>query len=130
MDNHFNKVFPSFVSLHPEFFSGYRVIDISSSQFSFYLSSKCKDNNFKACIQQLDNLAIKSLNIPLYALVITDTSVKNNIATSISHIHIYNNPITKTLHYVVNIMSTKAKLFAIRCDINQATNSNNDSKIM
>ena len=105
MDNHFNKVFPSFVPLHPEFFPGHKVIDISSSQFSFYLSSKCKDDNFKARIQQLDNLAIEYLSILLHALVITDTSVKN-------------------------IMSTEAELFTIRCDINQATNSNDDSKII
>ena len=50
MDNHFNEVFPSFVSLHPEFSSGHRVIDILSSQFSFHLSSKYKDDNFKVRI--------------------------------------------------------------------------------
>jgi len=130
MNNCFNEVFPSFVSLHSEFSSGCRVIDIFSSQFSFHLSSKHKDDNFKAHIQQLDNLAIKSSSIPLHALIITDASIKNNIATSISHIHIHNKPITKTLHHAVNIMSTEAELFVIRCGINQATNSNDVSKII
>jgi len=130
MDNHFNEVFPSFVLLHPEFSPKHRVIDIFSSCFSFHLSSKHKDNNCKAHIQQLDNLVIKSLSIPSHALVITDASIKNNIATFISHTHIHNKSITKTLHHAVNITSTEAELFTIRCGINQATNSNDVSKII
>ena len=59
-----------------------------------------------------------------------DASIKNNIATSISHIHIYNKPITKTLHYTLNIISTEVELFVIRYGINQATNNNNISKII
>jgi len=130
MDNHFNEVFPSFVPLHPEFFPKHRVIDIFSSCFSFHLSSKHKDNNCKAHIQQLDNLVIKFLSIPSHALVITDASIKNNIATFFSRTHIHNKSIIKTLHHAVNIMSTEAELFTIRCGINQATNSNDVSKII
>ena len=59
-----------------------------------------------------------------------DTSIKNNITTSISHIHTHNKPVIKTLHYVVDIMSTEAELFAIRCGINQAMKLNNISKII
>ena len=126
MDNRFNEVFPFFVPLHPEC----RVIDIFPSCFSFHLFSKQKDNSFITCIQQLDNLAIKSSSIFLHALVITDASIKNNITTSISHMHIHNKPITKTLHYAVNVMSTEAELFAIRCGINQATSHNVVLKII
>ena len=79
------------------------------------------DYHFKSHIQQLDNLAIKSSNTPSNALMITDASVKNNVATSIAHLHVHNLPIVKTLHHAVNIMSTEAKLFAIRWGINQAT---------
>jgi len=75
-------------------------------------------------------MAIKSLNNSSHALIIMDASVKNNIATSISHVYIHNKLITKTLYYAVNIMSTKAKLFAIRYGINQATNSTSISKII
>ena len=39
---------------------------------------------------------------------------------SISHIHSSLNDIKKTIHHAVNIASTEAKLFAIRCGINQA----------
>ena len=59
-----------------------------------------------------------------------DTSVKNNIVTSISHTHIHNKPVTKTPHYAVNVMSTEAELFTIRYGINQATKSNDISKII
>jgi len=38
-----------------------------------------------------------------HTLIIMNTSIKKNIATSIPHVHIHNKPLTKTLHYVVNI---------------------------
>jgi len=75
-------------------------------------------------------MTVKSLCNPFHTLIITDASVKNNIATFISHIHIRDEPITKTLHYAVNIMSTKAELFTIRYSVNQATNSAGISKII
>ena len=53
-------------------------------------------------------------------IVILDTSIRNNVAMSISHIHSSLNDIKKTIHHAVNIASTEAKLFAIRCGINQA----------
>ena len=67
---------------------------------------------------------------PHTALVVTDASIKNDIATSILHIHIADHPLTKTLHYAVFITSTEAELFAIRCSINQACNKENVSKVI
>ena len=67
-------------------------------------------------------MTIESLSNPSHALVITDASIKNNIATSIFHIHIRDKPIIKTLYHAVNITSIKAELFTIRCSVNQATN--------
>ena len=81
-------------------------------------------------MQQLDNLAIVSSEDPLYVLIVTNASVKFNVATSIAHIHIYNKPVVKILHHTVNITSTEAKLFAIRCGINQATTSQGIVKII
>ena len=130
MDNCFNEVFPFFDPLNSEFSLGCRIIDILSNCFSFHLFSKCKDDNLKAQIQQLDNLAIKSSSIPSHTLIIMDASIKNNIATSISHTYIHNKPVTKTLHHVVNVTSTEVELFAIRCSINQATKANDISKII
>ena len=67
---------------------------------------------------------------PSYALVITDTSIKNNVATSITHKHVYDKPVIKTLHHIVNVTATEAELFAIRCDINQATSISSISKVV
>jgi len=107
---------------------GNRVIDTFSDCFSFYSFSKCK-SNLKEQTQKLDNLAIESSVTPTLALVITDASVKNNVTTSIAHIHIHDYLIIKTLYHTMNVISTKAKLFAIRYGINQAINTNNISKI-
>jgi len=54
--------------------------------------------------------------------VVTDTSIKNNVATSIAYIHVCDKPVIKTIHHAVNVLTTEAELFAIRCGINQATN--------
>ena len=59
-----------------------------------------------------------------------DASIKNNIATSISYMHIANSPLTRMLYYVAFVMSTKAKLFVIRYGINQACIKENVSKII
>ena len=58
------------------------------------------------------------------------SSIKNNITNSIAHIHIVNKPLIKTVYHVVNITSTEAELFAIRCGINQSLYFNNISKII
>ena len=118
MDNHFNEVFSFFNFLNPEFTLGCRIINNFSSHFLFNLFSKCYDNNLKSQIYQLDNMTIKSLSNLFYVLTIMDINVKNNITTSISHIYIWDKPITKTLHYTINITSTEVKLFAIRCGVN------------
>jgi len=65
-----------------------------------------------------------------HTLVIPDMGIKNNVATSITYVHIYDKPIVKMVYHVVNITSTEAKLFAIRCSINQATNLLEISKII
>jgi len=65
-----------------------------------------------------------------YTLVISDTSIKNNIAIFIAHTHICSKPIIKIIYHTVNITSTEAKLFAIRCSINQTINLPQISKII
>jgi len=57
-------------------------------------------------------------------------SIKNNIATSIVHIHMVDKPLTTTVHHAVNVTITEAELFAIRCGINQTLHFNNISKII
>ena len=64
------------------------------------------------------------------AIIVSDMSIKNQVATLIAHIYIHNNSVIKTLYYAINVTFTEAELFAIRCDINQATNFNNIAKII
>jgi len=67
---------------------------------------------------------------PFTAIVVTDASIKNDIATFISHMHIANSLLIKTLHHIVFVTSTEAELFAIRYSINQASNKKDISKII
>ena len=53
-------------------------------------------------------------------LIISDTSIKNNIATLVSYIHRDQEIIAKFVHYIMNVTSIEAKLFTIRCGINYA----------
>ena len=62
--------------------------------------------------------------------MVIDASVKNNITLSIVHIYVHNRQVVKTLHHVVNITSTEAEFFAIRCSINQAAHLQDISKII
>jgi len=68
----------------------------------------------------LDNTIINAFNNSHSSVVIADISIRNNVTTSIVHIHLYNRPVTKIVHHAVNITTIEAELFAIRCRINQA----------
>jgi len=56
--------------------------------------------------------------------------IKNNVATSISHIYNGHNIIAKTIHHAMNDMSIEAELFSIRCGINQAIQVPNIKQII
>jgi len=62
--------------------------------------------------------------------VITDASVRNNVASSIAHIHVHNKPVVKTLYHTVNITSIEVKFFALCCGINQVSHLYDISKII
>ena len=75
-------------------------------------------------------MVLRNSLIPNTALVITNASIKNDIAMSITHIHSANCPFIKTVHHASFVTSSEAELFAIRCGINQACSLNNVSKIV
>ena len=101
-------IFPSFSSLHPKLFLGFRIIDNFSDCFSFNLNNKEKNN--KIWLLQLDNMVIESSLSLSTAIVVIDASIKNDIATSISHIHLTNHSVTKTLYHVAFVTSTTLHL--------------------
>ena len=75
-------------------------------------------------------MVLESFSFSSIAIIASDMSIKNNVATSIMHIHTYNKPLIKVIHHVVLITSTEAELFAIKYSINQAMNFNNIAKII
>ena len=89
--------------------------------FSFHMVKNNNNNNLKAYYLSLDNIALTSLLDSLIALVVIDTSIKNQVPMSIVHIHYWDCPIMKTIHYAINVMFTEAELFTIKYGINQAT---------
>ena len=127
-NNKIYGIFPSFSPLHPELFPGSRIIDNFLDCFSFNLSIRNK--NVKIWCQQLDNMILEVSLSNSTAIIISDASIKNNIATSISHVHIANQSLIKTLHHAVLVTTTEAELLTIRCGINQACSKDNVSKIV
>ena len=82
------------------------------------------------CFQQLDDMMLHSSSSPHTAIIVTNASVKNDIATLVSHIHIHDHPLIKMVHHVAFITSTEVELFAMRCSISQACSKENISKII
>jgi len=113
INNRFNKIFSLFTPLHFELSPSHRIIDNFSDYFFFNLHNKQKDD--KSHTHRLNNMVIESSSFPSTAIIVTDTSIKNDIAISISHTHTHDKPIAKTVHHAVHITSTEAELFAIRC---------------
>ena len=103
-----------------ECFSRTWLIDIFSSYFSFYHAIHENKESKAAYIHKLDKCIFSALIDPKSVVVVSNASIRNNVAISIAHVHLYLNSINKTIHYTVNITSTEAELFAIRCGINQA----------
>ena len=114
-------IFLSFSLLNPEFIPGFHITDNFSDCFSFNLVNKKEKEKDRICTQELDEMVLRISSSPSSALIVTDASIKKDIATSISHMHIANHPLTKTVHHAVFITSTEVELFTIRCSINQAS---------
>ena len=87
----------------------------------FYYLNRKSDQSIKSHLHNLNSITLQA-SLDLHSvIIISDTSIKNQVATLISHIHSHNSPVIKTIHHTVNVSSTEAKLFVIRCSINQAT---------
>ena len=128
--NKAHGIFPSFSPLNPEFPPGCHITDEFSNCFSFNLVNKKEKEKYRTCAQELDDMVLSNSSSPQSALIIMDTSIKNDIAISVLHIHIANHPLTKTVYHASFVASTEVKLFAIRCGINQACSIDSISKII
>jgi len=109
VDEKYNEIFPSFCFFNKEFKPGNCIVDIFPDQFSFHPHLI----NIKKHMKNLDEVIFKVSSNPFSTIVVSDTSIKNQVTTSISHIHFFNKPVIKTLHRVINITIAKAELFTI-----------------
>ena len=75
-------------------------------------------------------MVLESFLFSSVTIIVSDASIKNNVATFIVHIHTFDKTLTKIVYYAVHVTSTEAELFAIRCGINQSLRFNNISKII
>jgi len=116
VNNHLNGILSS---LHKELSSGFWLVDNFPDHFSFYTVNH-KDKDIKnAHLCKLNKVFKDSLVDSKTVIVIFNTSIRNNIATSISYVCLGHNILAKTIHHAVNVISTEVKLFVIRCRINQ-----------
>ena len=121
VDDKHNKFFPFFSFFNKEFNPENHIVDVFPDCFSFHPCSL----NVKKHIENLEETMLRASSDPFSSIVVLDTSIKNQVATSISHIHSFNKPVVKTLHRTINITTAKAELFAICCNINQAVANHN-----
>ena len=126
MDNRCNEFFSSFSLLYKEFSPENHLCDIFPNHVSFHPRSQ----DVKVQIWKLDNIVITFSSDPSLCIVVSDVSIKNQVATSILHIHLFDWLVVKTLHQAVNISTMEVELFAIRCGINQAVSILNIKKII
>jgi len=125
INNHLNKVLPSFNSLNSELLPGFCLIDTFSDQFSFTLVNHKDTYILKTHNIKLDKIYENFSDNQNIILIIVDISIKNNVAISVSHIQKSHNIISKSVHYTMNVNSTEAELFAIGYRIDQATKIHN-----
>lgn len=121
IDNRFNKVFSFFFPFNYKLSLGNRLIDTFSNQFSFYSLNRKSKHSVKSHLLKLNNITLYTSSDPYLVVIVTDTSIKNQVAILIAHIYIHNRPVIKTVYHAVNVMTTEAELFVIRYSINQAT---------
>jgi len=118
VNNRLNGIFNSFDPFSNKFSPRNRLIDVFSSCSSFYLSNRKCAKVKKAHLYKLDELIFHISVDPKTTIVISDASIKNQVTTFITYIHIYDTPVVKMIHHAVDITFTEAKSFVIRCGLN------------
>ena len=116
-NSHLNGIFLSFDSLNKEFYLENRLVDSFSNCFSCHKADYSSEGSKSHHCSLLDNIMLNTSSNLSIVIVVSDTSIKNNVNISIAHIHSFSNPLKKTLYHAINVISTEAELFAIRCGI-------------
>ena len=101
-NNCLSKIFPLFYSLNYEFSPGFKLIGIFSSHFSFHQANYKNKESKEAYFCNLDKI-FKNAIIDSYSVVIiSDTSIKNNVATLLLHIY-SNSNVSRRLFTILSI---------------------------
>ena len=117
-NNHLNGIFPSFNSLNKEFHPGNRLVDSFSDCFSFHKADHSSRESKSLYCSHLDNVVFTVTSDLSTIVIVSNTSIRNSVAMSITHVYSFNNLLKKTLHHTINITIMEAELFAIRYRIN------------
>jgi len=99
----------------------YQYQQLFSDCFSFHKADYSSEESKSHYCNCLDNIMFTTSSEPSTVMIISNTSIKKNVAISITHIHYFNNYLMKILYHAINITTMEVELFAIRCRINQAT---------
>ena len=94
MDNRCNEFLPSFALLDKKFSLENCLCDNFPDCFSSY--SQFHNINDQLC--KLDNITIQASLDSLACIVISNASIKNQVATSVLHVHSFDRPIIKTCY--------------------------------
>jgi len=126
INHRLNQILPAFDNLNKELSPGFRLVDTFSNHFSF----KHKDAKARtAHLNKLENVYRASKDDPNTLFIISDASLKNNVATSVTHIQRGQALITKAIYHAMNISTTEAELFAIGRGISQAAHTDSITNI-
>ena len=128
-NNQLNEVFPSFDRFHKELSPDFQLVDNFPNNFSFHTVNYKDKEVMNIHLYTLNKILNDFLLNSSIVLVISNTSIKNNITTSILHICFNKNIIAKTHYHIINVTFTKVELFLIRYKINQAIEVSNAKNI-
>ena len=102
-----NIIYSHYSQANKEFSLGKRLINSYLNRFFFHTWT-C---NIKNHMHILNNTIINAFNNPHFSVVIADTSIRNNVTTSIAYIYSYNRLVTKIVHHIVNITTMEAECY-------------------
>ena len=111
INNYLNEVYSFFDSLNKESFLGFHLVDSFLNCFLFLTANQKDSELLIAHWNKLDNIYEDSLFKQDLVLIIVNTSIKNNIATLISHTCREQETIVKIMYYKISVSSTKAETF-------------------
>ena len=129
INHHLNQILLAFDNLNKELSPGFWLVDTFSNHFSFNVV-KYKDAKARTThLNMLENIYRASKDDPNTLFITSDASLKNNVATSVTHIQRGQALITKAIYHAMNISTTEAELFAIGRGISQAAHTDSITNI-